>query len=217
MTATTSYIVLLSPPLATPQHIQEIAHLPQAPAVRPIDEEESDDEGTEVNEEDIENRITSCCIIDGPTKDAITRWARSTGRRIRPIIPIIPTESASTANALRTSYPVPYFLYGDSASPDFLANLLGLDSTPTLQHATIDGCCIRRWGKHQALIQGPQGSRAEGQVYMARSEEEVEKFAEWAGFAYEATQCQISVDGDQRLEGNAFMFWWDTNELEDVS
>lgn len=215
MAATTSYIVLLSPPLATPQRIQEIAHLPQAPTVRPVDEEESDEEETEVKE-DIEDRITTCCIVDSPTKDAISRWARSTGQRIKPIIPIIPTESASTANALRTSYPMPYFLYDHNASPDFLANSLNLDSAPALQHATVDGYCIRRWGKHQALIQGSQSSTAEGQMYMAKSEEEVEKLAEWAGFAYEVTQCQIRLDDGQRLKGNTFTFWWDTNELEDV-
>ncbi|KAL8823937.1 MAG: hypothetical protein Q9191_005432, partial [Dirinaria sp. TL-2023a] len=121
MAAPASYIVLLSPPLATPQHIQEIAGLPQTPAARPVDEEESDDEEPEVKE-NIGDKITSCCIVDSPTKDAISKWAQATGQRIKPMIPIIPTESASTANALRTRYPMPYFLYGDMASPHFLAN-----------------------------------------------------------------------------------------------
>ena len=138
MATTTSYILLLRPPLATPQHIQDIAGLPQAPEARPVDEEDSDDEEAEAND-GAADKITSCCVVDGPTKDAVAEWARATGQRIKPIIPIIPTEPASTANALRSSYPMPYFIYGESASPDFLANLLDLDPPPTLQHATAVG------------------------------------------------------------------------------
>lgn len=215
MASTTSYIILLSPPLATPQHIQDIAGLPQAPEARPVDEEDSDDEEGEAND-GAEDRITSCCVVDSPTKDAVSEWALSTGQRIKPIIPIIPTEPASIANALRTNYPVPYFLYGESASPHFLANLLDLGPRPTLQHATADRYHIKRWGKHHALIRGSEGSRAEGHVYMVRSEEEVAKLAEWAGFAYEVTKCLIRLHDDSTLEGNTFVYWWDPNELEDA-
>ena len=51
---------------------------------------------------------------------------------------------------------------------------------------------------------------------MATSEEEVAKIAEWAGFAYEAIKCVISLHGNRTLEGNTFVYWWDPNELEDV-
>ncbi|KAL8821081.1 MAG: hypothetical protein Q9191_007384, partial [Dirinaria sp. TL-2023a] len=54
-------------------------------------------------------------------------------------------------------------------------------------------------------------------VYMARSEEEVEKLADWVGFAYEVTQCHFRLDDGQRLKGKTFTFWWDADELENTS
>lgn len=214
MATALSYIVFLSPPLSSPQHIQQIANLPQTPPARPVAEDGPDEEEIQLDNGD-EERVTSCCIVDSSTKEAIIDWAQSTAQKIKPIIPIIPTEPASTSNALREQYPVPYFVYGQAASRVFLENLLELDLTPSLPNATINGYKVKRWRDHLALLEAP-GSTAAGKVYMVESEGQVEQLAEWLGFAFEVSQCSIKVDDGRQVEGNTFVCWWDKGELEDI-
>ena len=175
-----------------------------------VDEGEVDNIDDELNNS--EARVTSCCIVDGMARDAIVEWVHATGQQIKPLIP---NEPASTSKALRDNYPIPYFLYGATSSSDFLVNLWMLDQTPNLQRATLRGCQIKNWGPHKALVQDSSDSIAQGAVYNARSECEVEKLAEWMGFAYEAVKCDIVLASGEVIRGDAFIYWWEPSEFED--
>ena len=214
MTTSTSYIVFLTGPLSSPEKIQEIARLPHPPAVRPVDEEEADDTNYEAEDQDV-GRVTQCCLVNRQARDSLVDWARATDEHIHPIIPIIPTEPASTVKALRTAYPTPYFLYGTSSSPAFLANLFGHDRSPDLPNASLRGYRIKRWEGNQALVHGSGHDVVDGVIYMATSEAEVEKIAEWLGFAYEATPCDIILTSGEIFRGNVFIYWWEPYELEE--
>ena len=109
MTTSTSYVVFLTGPLSTPEKIQEIAPLPHPQAVRPADEEEANDTTYEAEDQN-NGRVTKCCLVDRQARDPLFDWARATEEHIHPLIPVIPTEPASTTKALRTAYLTPYFL-----------------------------------------------------------------------------------------------------------
>lgn len=221
MATTTSYLVFLSPPLSTPQQIQEIGNLSQLPEVRPVNGEELD-EGEDLGEEKQEDqdeqpaRPTCCCVVDRSTKDAIVKWACSNSESIRPIIPIIPTESADTIQALRTGYPVPYFLYGSLKSPALVQDILVLDQLPTLQRATVNGYEVRDWDRCRALVASTDAATLEGRVYMVASEEAVELLADHYGFAFEAASCRITYRTGERVGGNVFRYRGDRLGLEDL-
>ena len=107
MAASTSYIVFLRPLSSTPEQIQELGSLPRLPEVRPVDEDGPDDE--EQGDEGTQSAgPTMCCVVNRSTKDAIMNWSRSTGKAIKPMIPILPTESAHITQAIRSGYPVPF-------------------------------------------------------------------------------------------------------------
>lgn len=212
--STTSYIVFLSGALSTPEKVQEIAHLSLPPAVQPVHEDKEDDADYE-GDDTHEAPVTGCCVVDRAARDHLVGWAQSTGERIKPIIPLIPTEPASISKAFHAGYPVPYFIYSAPANHTFLANLLGYDQPPSLQRASIRGYQIKSWGSYKALINGVPDSIVNGTVYMARSEAEVVKLAEWMGFAYEAEKCDIVLTNGESIAGNAFVYCWEPSELED--
>ncbi|KAG7009761.1 hypothetical protein G7Y79_00001g000330 [Physcia stellaris] len=215
MAATTSYIIFLSPPLSTPEQIQDIARLPQRPEIRAINEEESDaDEQDEYGEQPAAS--TSCCVVDRSTKDAIVEWARSSGVVLKPIIPIIQTESADTTVAHQDSYPVPYFLYGRLDSYALLRSILGLAQPPTLQRASVSDYETKTWDGKDALIPSATGRSVEGRVYMTISYDEVEKLADYEGFAFEVSKCHITYANGEVCEGNVFRYRGDRLGLEDL-
>ncbi|KAL8744996.1 MAG: hypothetical protein Q9184_007928 [Pyrenodesmia sp. 2 TL-2023] len=221
MATTTSYIVFLSPPLSTPEQIQEIGNLSQLPKVRPVSGEEFD-EGEQLGEENQDDQDeqlaqpTCCCMVDRSTKDAILKWACSNAISIRPIIPIIPTESADTTQALRAGYPVPYFLYGSLESPALVQDILVLDQLPTLQSATVKGYEVRDWDRGQAVVASTDAATVEGRVYMVPSEEAVELLADHYGFAFEAASCRITYRTGEDVDGNVFRYRGDRLGLEDL-
>lgn len=216
MAATTSYIIFLSPPLSTPEQIQDIAQLSQPPEVRPVNEEGSEYEEQD-GFEDQPTASTNCCVVDRSTKDAVVEWARSSGVDIKPIIPIIQTESADTANALRASYPVPYFLYGGLTSPNLLQNILELDRPPILQEAAIMGYEIKAWNGRDALVACNKVSSVQGQMYLVTSDAAVEKLADHVGFAFEVTPCQFIDASGENVAGNVFRYRGDRLGLEDLN
>lgn len=203
LAATTYYIFFLSPPLSTPEQVQEIGNLSQLPEVRPVNE---DLDAEEQHGDEQPAGPTSCCVVDRSTKDAIVRWSRSLAKTILPIIPVIPTESADTTQALRASYPVPYFIYGAFKSPILLQNILGLEQPPFLQFAAVMGYESRRWDKDIALVASAETAMIEGLVYVVPSEEVVGKLADQYGFAFEAVICQITLDNGESVEGNIFQY-----------
>ncbi|KAL8922564.1 MAG: hypothetical protein Q9208_005067 [Pyrenodesmia sp. 3 TL-2023] len=215
MATTTSYIVFLSPPLSTPEQIKEIGNLSHLPEVRPVNEEELDEEIQENQDEQLA-RPTSCCVVDRSTKDAIVKWAYSNSKLIRPIIPIIPTESADTTQALRAGYPVPYFLYGSLESPALVQDILVLDQLPTLQSALVHGYEVRDWDRGRALVASTDTATVEGRVYMVASEEAVELLADHYGFAFEAASCRITYQTGESVDGNVFRYRGDRLGLEDL-
>lgn len=133
-----------------------------------------------------------------------------------PIITIIPTESADTTQALRASYPIPYFLYGVLKSPILLQNILVLEQPPTLQSAALMEYELKRWNGDIAAVASVDTTRIEGQVYMVTSEEVVEMLADYYGFAFEAVICQIMFDDGGSVEGNIFRYRGDRLGLGDL-
>ncbi len=219
MATTTSYIVFLSPPLSTPEQIQEIGNLSQLPEVRPVHEGDQDERGElDGEEQDDEKtaRPTCCCVVDRSTKDAIVKWARSNSKLIRPLIPIIPTESADTTQALRAGYPAPYFLYSNLESPALVQTILALDQLPTSQLATVSGYELKDWNRGQALVASTDTATVEGRVYLVASEEVVELLADHYGFAFEAVSCRITYQNGQNVDGNVFRYRGDRLGLEDL-
>ncbi|KAL8898080.1 MAG: hypothetical protein Q9207_006884 [Kuettlingeria erythrocarpa] len=221
MATTTSYIVFLSPPLSTPEQIQEIGNLSQLPEVRPVHEGDLDEQGELDDEEQGDHdeeaaRPTCCCVVNRSTKDAIVKWARANSKPIRPIIPIIPTESADTTQALRTGYPILYFLYGDLESPALVQNILALDQPPMSQLATVSGYELKDWDRTQALVTSTDTATVEGRVYLVASEEAVDLLADHYGFAFEAVSCPITYKNGHSVDGNVFRYRGDRLGLEDL-
>lgn len=221
MATTTSYIVFLSPPLSTPEQIQEIGNLSHIPEVRPVHEGDLH-EGGELDDEEQDDhdeeaaRPTCCCVVNRSTKDAIVKWACSNSKLIRPVIPLIPTVSADTTQALCTGYPIPYFLYSDLESPALVQNVLALDQPPTSQLATVSGYELKDWDRGQALVASTHTARVEGRVYLVASEEAVELLADHYGFAFEAVSCRITYKNGQTVDGNVFRYRGDRLGLEDL-
>lgn len=215
MAASTSYIVFLRPPLSTPEQIQKLGSLRQLPEVRPVNEDEPDDEEQE-DEGTHSAGPTSCCVVDRSTKDAIMNWSRSSGKAIMPMIPIIPTESADVAQALRSSYPIPYFLHNALTPPHLIQGILGLDQPPTLDFATVSGYGTKRRARDTVLTACHDTATVGGQVYMVPSEEFVEMLADHYGFAFEAVPCEITLGSGEKVQGNLFGYRGDRLGLEDL-
>ena len=215
MAASTSYIVFLRPPLSTPGQIQELGSPPPLPEVRPVNEGDPDDEEREDGGTQ-SARPTSCCVVDRSIKDAIMNWSRSSGNAIMPMIPILPTESADTTQAIRSGYPVPYFLHSALTPPALIQGILSLEQLPTLDFATVSGYQIRRRARDTVLTSCHDRAIMGGQVYMVPSEEVVEMLADHFGFAFEAVPCEIALGSVEKVKGNLFRYRGDRLGLEDL-
>ena len=214
MAGTTSYLIFLSPPLSTPEQIKEICGLSQLPEVRPVEEAGLDDEEQDLRDGQGTTQ-SRCCIVDRSAKDAIVDWARSSGATIKPVIPIFLTEPADTTHAMHTRYPAPYFLSGALASSGLLQTLLDLEQVPVLQSARVEGYRIIPWNGKDALVASSGHNFVQGIIYMAQSEEEVEKLAEHEGFAFEVMPHIVNVNGEV-IEANLFRYRGEKLGLENL-
>lgn len=118
--------------------------------------------------------------------------------------------------AHQDSYPVPYFLYGRLDSHALVQRILGLSQPPTLHRASISDYEIKDWDRKDALIPSTGGRRVEGRVYMIMSNDEVEKLADYEGFAFEVCKCHITYANGEKCEGNVFRYRGDRLGLEDL-
>ena len=108
--------------------------------------------------------------------------------------------------------PVHYFFYGSLMDEIQLTNVLGLNSPPTLQPASIVGYSIKMWGPYPTLVDGPPGNVVNGMVYEVQKEDHEKRLAYYETKAYRCVACFITpgAPGEQ-IFGKTFV-WADDPE-----
>lgn len=123
-----------------------------------------------------------------------------------------------------------YFFYGSLLDPEMLVEILGLDKSPELRPAYIEGFDSKLWGQYPALIPcsdaSPKSDRRiiEGAAYRVRSSEDAEKLAKYESRYYMPSPCEIKyVDHDKKTRGPiaekgfVFVFVGDRRDLDEGS
>lgn len=114
-----------------------------------------------------------------------------------------------------------FFFYGSLVDPYMLVEILGLDTTPELRPAYLEGFrCKILAGQYPALLSSSEGERAEGAAYRVRSQGDAEKLAQYETRSYLARPCEIKyLDGQspREDEGVVFVFVGNQRELREGS
>ncbi|KAE8332608.1 hypothetical protein BDV39DRAFT_167249 [Aspergillus sergii] len=214
---TTTYLVKLEGPLASPSHIQKIAGLLEPPPLKT-------GEG--------ELGSATFCLIRGTTRLAILSALPNytptfihvnmadkhlSNYSLSPYLgsdidPTLPHHRAQSTDQMllptQNQYPVWYFFYGTLTDPETLVRKLFLPGLPVLRRAMVKRGRIKMWGgKYKALIDGPSSSIVDGWAYEVSSEEEEEQLRYYETDQYEVVRCEIHmVDSGDIVKGLTFRF-----------
>jgi gamma-glutamylcyclotransferase (GGCT)/AIG2-like uncharacterized protein YtfP len=108
------------------------------------------------------------------------------------------------------------FLYGTLMDPVQLRKVLQLESTPTLQPATIVGWKIMLWGQYPALVFKP-GNIIHGMAYEVQKESHVEYLKFYETEDYKVKGCSIKLANGMEVPGETFIYNGDKNLLKEGS
>lgn len=101
--------------------------------------------------------------------------------------------------------PTHLFLQEALADPKFLQESLGLEETPILQKAKLDGWLTKEFDGSLGLVRG-DGS-ASGAVYEVQTEEHFERLKTHKGARYDWAICDIKVEGEKEARYGRTFCW----------
>ena len=115
-----------------------------------------------------------------------------------------------------------YFFYGTLLDPGMLVEILGLDNSPELRPAFIEGFDCKLWGQYPALTPCSDAS-GRGVIkvaaYRVDSSEDAEKLAEYETHHYMPCPCEIKYIDDIQTpiaeKGFGFVFVGNKMDLKD--
>jgi gamma-glutamylcyclotransferase (GGCT)/AIG2-like uncharacterized protein YtfP len=119
---------------------------------------------------------------------------------------------------LFSAQPGPYFFYGTLMAPSILAEILGLESSPSLRPAYIMGYERKLWGQYPALLDGAQGSVVHGAVCHVPAVDDAVKLAKYETRNYQPESCMIHyTDGIEPSTelGYVFLFAGHAKDLRE--
>lgn len=115
-----------------------------------------------------------------------------------------------------TYKPTWYFFYGTLARPDTLRHILGLQTSPAMRKAQVEGYSLAMWGQYRALIDGPQRNIVRGSAFLVATQDE-DRLAYYETNAYEIAPCVITFTDDaepRSTRGNTFIYAGDASAIQ---
>lgn len=220
--AESTYLILLTGPIANAQQIESIASLTSPPSTCSAS---SEDTGSS----------HLFCHIDASTKEILHNWFKTQHPSFAPtfvrvsqarkdlastsLYPTLGIDSTLPQRRFDTlslspspaqdEYPVTYFFYGTLADPDFLRQLLALPEGEevVVKPAHVKGGMLKTWGgMYTALVDGGEGDVVEGRSYVVENREREEVLRVYETGVYEAVRCWIVVEGGGMVRGLTFRF-----------